>query len=176
MAQCHLQEREFDDALAIGKEFLFGIGHSTLLLLLLAVDVHLMRSRTKAGVSNDCARVNAVAIWRKRPRLPGQAGSQPQRLRLLGVCHASNVTAATMSSGPTDLEGNPSSRYLNLTESGPLPARHYVLLVSGSMNPPHRGHALLGLHAAEKLRETGHKVTVLQTRARRVVCRRCPSF
>ena len=39
-----------------------------------------------------------------------------------------------------------------------LPPREYVLLISGTMNPPHVGHVRLGLAAAEKLRATGHRV------------------
>ena len=39
--------------------------------------------------------------------------------------------------------------------------RKYVLLVSGSMNPPHRGHVRLGLHAAEHLRAQGHTIAAI---------------
>ena len=35
-----------------------------------------------------------------------------------------------------------------------LPARH-VLLISGTMNPPHRGHIMMGIHAADALRAKG---------------------
>lgn len=50
---------------------------------------------------------------------------------------------------------------LALTPSAPVPPRRYVLLVSGTMNPPHRGHARLGLHAAETLRAEGHTVAAV---------------
>ena len=39
-----------------------------------------------------------------------------------------------------------------------LAAREYVLLVSGTMNPPHIGHVRLGLRAADALRADGHRV------------------
>ena len=39
-----------------------------------------------------------------------------------------------------------------------LPPRRYVLLVSGSMNPPHAGHVRLGLQAAARLRAEGHTI------------------
>lgn len=40
----------------------------------------------------------------------------------------------------------------------PLASREFVLLISGTMNPPHVGHVRLGLRAADKLREEGHRV------------------
>lgn len=45
--------------------------------------------------------------------------------------------------------------------SEPMAPRKYVLLVSGTMNPPHRGHVRLGLHAAEQLQQQGHTVTAI---------------
>jgi len=48
-----------------------------------------------------------------------------------------------------------------LEVSGPLPSRSYVLLISGTMNPPHIGHVHLGLHAAGALRDKGHTVTAI---------------
>mmetsp|Transcript_107825 Transcript_107825/g.303820 ORF Transcript_107825/g.303820 Transcript_107825/m.303820 type:complete len:329 (+) Transcript_107825:90-1076(+) len=42
-----------------------------------------------------------------------------------------------------------------------LSPRDYVLLVSGTMNPPHRGHVRLGLHAAHALKQKGHKVSAI---------------
>lgn len=42
-----------------------------------------------------------------------------------------------------------------------LPRRKYVLLISGTMNPPHIGHVRLGLNAAEHLRSGGHVVTAI---------------
>ena len=42
-----------------------------------------------------------------------------------------------------------------------LPARSYVLLVSGTFNPPHRGHVRLALHAREQLLARGHDVRAL---------------
>ena len=45
--------------------------------------------------------------------------------------------------------------------SGPLSTRRYVLLVSGTMNPPHIGHVRLGLAAAARLRESGHVVEAI---------------
>ncbi|CAJ1400548.1 unnamed protein product, partial [Effrenium voratum] len=41
--------------------------------------------------------------------------------------------------------------------SAPEP-RNYVLLVSGTFNPPHRGHVRLGLCAKEQLERLGHSV------------------
>ena len=42
---------------------------------------------------------------------------------------------------------------------GPAPkTRSYVLLVSGTFNPPHRGHLRLGLFAKEQLERLGHRV------------------
>ena len=42
-----------------------------------------------------------------------------------------------------------------------LAAREYVLLVSGTMNPPHIGHVRLGLRAADALRKEGHRVRAI---------------
>ena len=39
-----------------------------------------------------------------------------------------------------------------------LAARRYVLLISGTMNPPHQGHVRLGLAAARALEAEGHTV------------------
>lgn len=36
--------------------------------------------------------------------------------------------------------------------------RRYVVLISGTMNPPHIGHVRIGLHAARSLRGLGHQV------------------
>ena len=38
---------------------------------------------------------------------------------------------------------------------------HYVLLVTGTMNPPHRGHVRLGLHTARRLEAEGHSVSAI---------------
>ena len=40
----------------------------------------------------------------------------------------------------------------SLTPSAAPPRREYVLLISGTMNPPHCGHIRLGLHAARRRR------------------------
>ena len=48
-----------------------------------------------------------------------------------------------------------------LDVSEPLPSREYVLLVSGTMNPPHIGHVRLGVAAAEKLNNSGHVVRAI---------------
>jgi len=48
-----------------------------------------------------------------------------------------------------------------LCPSEPLAARQYVLLVSGTMNPPHVGHVRLGLAAAARLRASGHIVKAI---------------
>ena len=48
-----------------------------------------------------------------------------------------------------------------LPSSGPLAPREYVLLISGTMNPPHVGHVRLGLAAAERLRNSGHSVRAI---------------
>ena len=45
-----------------------------------------------------------------------------------------------------------------LTPSTAPPRREYVLLISGTMNPPHCGHIRLGLHAAQALAAAGHTV------------------
>ena len=45
--------------------------------------------------------------------------------------------------------------------SAPLPSRDYVLLISGTMNPPHIGHVRLGIKAAEKLCAEGHRVSAI---------------
>ena len=45
-----------------------------------------------------------------------------------------------------------------LTPSAAPPRREYVLLISGTMNPPHCGHIRLGLHAAQALAAAGHTV------------------
>ena len=45
-----------------------------------------------------------------------------------------------------------------LTQSAAPPRREYVLLISGTMNPPHCGHIRLGLHAAQALAAAGHTV------------------
>lgn len=50
---------------------------------------------------------------------------------------------------------------LQLQPAGPLPGRKYVLLISGTMNPPHVGHVSLGLHAARELRGKGHIVSAI---------------
>ena len=42
-----------------------------------------------------------------------------------------------------------------------LASRDYVLLVSGTMNPPHIGHVRLGLTAADGLRGAGHTVRAI---------------
>ena len=42
--------------------------------------------------------------------------------------------------------------------SAALPPREYVLLVSGTMNPPHAGHVRLGITAADGLCKMGHTV------------------
>ena len=42
--------------------------------------------------------------------------------------------------------------------AAPLATRKYALLVSGTFNPPHRGHVRLGLHAAAALEAEGHEV------------------
>lgn len=42
-----------------------------------------------------------------------------------------------------------------------LASRDYVLLVSGTMNPPHIGHVRLGLKAADGLRGSGHTVRAI---------------
>ena len=39
--------------------------------------------------------------------------------------------------------------------------KQYVLLITGTMNPPHRGHVLIGLRAAAALRAEGHSVTAV---------------
>jgi nicotinic acid mononucleotide adenylyltransferase len=47
----------------------------------------------------------------------------------------------------------------------PAPApnpRDYVVLCSGTFNPPHRGHVLMGLHAARHLLALGHRVRSVQ--------------
>ena len=49
----------------------------------------------------------------------------------------------------------------DLVAAGPLPPREYVLLVSGTMNPPHIGHVRLGLAAADKMRKSGHVVRAI---------------
>ena len=46
----------------------------------------------------------------------------------------------------------------SLTPSAAPPRREYVLLISGTMNPPHCGHIRLGLHAAQALAAAGHTV------------------
>ena len=46
----------------------------------------------------------------------------------------------------------------SLTPSTAPPRREYVLLISGTMNPPHCGHIRLGLHAAQALAAAGHTV------------------
>lgn len=38
----------------------------------------------------------------------------------------------------------------------PVPPTRYTLVCSGTYNPPHRGHALTGLHAAARLAARGH--------------------
>lgn len=48
-----------------------------------------------------------------------------------------------------------------LEASSPAASRHYVLLVSGTMNPPHQGHVRLGLRAADALRAEGHTVSAV---------------
>ncbi|CAK9095136.1 unnamed protein product [Durusdinium trenchii] len=47
---------------------------------------------------------------------------------------------------------------LALRPCGPLDTRTYVLVVSGTFNPPHRGHLRLGLFAKERLEKLGHQV------------------
>lgn len=42
-----------------------------------------------------------------------------------------------------------------------LSPREYVLLVSGTMNPPHIGHIRLGLRGADALRAEGHRVRAI---------------
>jgi nicotinic acid mononucleotide adenylyltransferase len=44
---------------------------------------------------------------------------------------------------------------------GSLAPREYVLLISGTMNPPHIGHVRLGLRAADRLRAEGHRVRAI---------------
>ena len=46
-------------------------------------------------------------------------------------------------------------------EPGSLSPRKYVLLISGTMNPPHIGHVRLGLKAAEQLHSLGHMVSAI---------------
>ena len=48
-----------------------------------------------------------------------------------------------------------------LEASSPAAPRKYVLLVSGTMNPPHQGHVRLGLCAADALRAEGHTVSAV---------------
>ena len=43
----------------------------------------------------------------------------------------------------------------------PLAPRSYVLLISGTMNPPHKGHVHIGLSAARALRARKHIVTAI---------------
>lgn len=50
---------------------------------------------------------------------------------------------------------------LPLDVSAKLSARSYVLLISGTMNPPHIGHVQLGFHAATALRARGHTVKAI---------------
>lgn len=50
---------------------------------------------------------------------------------------------------------------LKLESSPSLAPCSYVLLVSGTMNPPHRGHVSIGIHAARRLRRLGHSVTAV---------------
>ena len=45
--------------------------------------------------------------------------------------------------------------------SDSLPPSRYVLLVSGTMSPPHVGHVRLGLSAAAALRADGHSVDAI---------------
>ena len=48
-----------------------------------------------------------------------------------------------------------------LEAGSPAASRKYVLLVSGTMNPPHQGHVRLGLRAADALRAEGHTVSAV---------------
>ena len=48
-----------------------------------------------------------------------------------------------------------------LEAGSPAAPRKYVLLVSGTMNPPHQGHVRLGLRAADALRAEGHTVSAV---------------
>ena len=59
---------------------------------------------------------------------------------------------------PTAPARQGSPHQLPLTRTSGTPTREYVLLVSGTMNPPHRGHVQIGLHAAARLRARGHAV------------------
>jgi len=44
------------------------------------------------------------------------------------------------------------------TEEGSAPRHNYVICVSGTMNPPHRGHVRIGMAAAKALEGEGHTV------------------
>jgi len=49
----------------------------------------------------------------------------------------------------------PTSEAATAAAAAPL---RYTLVCSGTFNPPHRGHALMGLHAAARLAARGHRV------------------
>ena len=48
-----------------------------------------------------------------------------------------------------------------IVDSSPIAPRTYVLLISGTMNPPHVGHVRLGLAAAARLQADGHTVSAI---------------
>ena len=72
---------------------------------------------------------------------------------------ASRARAAKRSATGCSLDGMETT--FKLEASSPAAPRKYVLLVSGTMNPPHQGHVRLGLRAADALRAEGHTVSAV---------------
>ena len=59
-----------------------------------------------------------------------------------GACRAGSIAELLLHLG-----------YMELAAAqAPLAPQDYVLLISGTMNPPHSGHVRLGLSAADRLR------------------------
>ena len=85
-------------------------------------------------------------------RLPGLRRRKLREVRQQGAPEAARSTGCSLDGMETTFK---------LEASSPAAPRKYVLLVSGTMNPPHQGHVRLGLRAADALRAEGHTVSAV---------------
>ena len=94
-----------------------------------------------------------VKVFRQGEEVGMALGANPESLRQLVTTHAGPNSAAARDKVAAMAESP--------KPAPPIRPRYYVLLISGTMNPPHLGHVRLGLIAAKHLRASGHTVTAI---------------
>ena len=91
-----------------------------------------------------------VKVFRQGEEVGMALGANPESLRQLLTTHAGPNSAAARDKVAAMAESP--------KPAPPIRPRYYVLLISGTMNPPHLGHVRLGLRAAKHLRASGHNM------------------